>query len=197
MSNDKLVYVLGPFGVVISMIFAAAQERVFRVPGFTYSGWMTFLSLVICTCLGFAELLVQQVVRRGRHLDYMAVALFVFGGNACTNASLNYLSYPLRVMFKSSKLLPVMLMSQFYLRRRYSAAQYANCIVLISAIVLFSWGDSSSDGASLQVRGLILILLGIFFDALTVSEPQLFFIYYCAFDIRSYVLVARSSEGEV
>ena len=104
-----------------------------------------------------------------------AVALFVFGGNACTNASLNYLSYPLRVMFKSSKLLPVMLMSQFYLRRRYSAAQYANCIVLISAIVLFSWGDSSSDGASLQVRGLILISLGVFFDALTVSEPPNFF----------------------
>ena len=172
--SGKLVYVLAPFTIAVSLVFAAAQERVFRVPGFTYSGWMTFLSLVTCTCLGFAELLVQQVVRRGRHLDYMAVALFVFGGNACTNASLNYLSYPLRVMFKSSKLLPVMLMSQFYLRRRYSAAQYANCIVLISAIVLFSWGDSSSDGASLQVRGLILILLGIFFDALTVSEPQLF-----------------------
>merc|ERR1719321_1789548 len=149
------------------MVFAATQERVFRVPGFTYSGWMTFLSLLTCTALGFGELSVLGIARRGRQLDYMAVALFVFGGNACTNASLNYLSYPLRVMFKSSKLLPVMLMSQVYLRRRYSPAQYANCIVLVSAIILFSWGDSSSDGASLEIRGLVLILLGVFFDALT------------------------------
>ena len=89
---------------------------------------MTFLSLLTCTALGFGELSVLGIARRGRQIDYVAVALFVYGGNACTNASLNYLSYPLRVMFKSSKLLPVELLPSVDLLLKRRSSFYDTCL---------------------------------------------------------------------
>ena len=41
-----LVYLLAPGAIVVSLVFAAAQERVFRVEGFDYGGWMTLISLL-------------------------------------------------------------------------------------------------------------------------------------------------------
>ena len=40
--------------------------------------------------------------RRGRHRDYALTAILVASGVGCTNAALNYVSYPVRIMAKSS-----------------------------------------------------------------------------------------------
>ena len=58
-----------------------------------------------------------------------------------TNWSLSYLTYPTRVMFKSSKVIPVMLASVVIAKRRYSIGEYAAAFLLVVGITMFTLAD--------------------------------------------------------
>ena len=59
--------------------------------------------------------------------------------NACR--SLSYLTYPTRVMFKSSKVIPVMLASVVIAGRRYSLGEYMAALLLVAGITMFTLAD--------------------------------------------------------
>ena len=93
--------------------FAALQERVFEIPGFKFSGWMTFVTAATMAVCGMLErLLTRDLNRVGTLAQYAALSVLTVSGMGLTNLSLNYLTYPTRVIFKSSKLLPTMAVGQ-------------------------------------------------------------------------------------
>ena len=51
-------------GVSVSLVWTAAQERVFRVPGFTFGGWMALMTVLTYSVLGAAEMLLTGAPRR-------------------------------------------------------------------------------------------------------------------------------------
>ncbi len=55
--------------------------------------------------------------------------------------SLSYLTYPTRVMFKSSKVIPVMLASVVIAGRRYSVGEYMAALLLVVGITMFTLAD--------------------------------------------------------
>ena len=93
--------------------FAALQEKVFDIPGFKFSGWMTFVTAATMAICGMLErLLTRDLNRVGTLAQYAALSVLTVSGMGLTNLSLNYLTYPTRVIFKSSKLLPTMAVGQ-------------------------------------------------------------------------------------
>ncbi|CAE8632474.1 unnamed protein product, partial [Polarella glacialis] len=104
-----------------SVTCAALQERVLYVPGFKYTGWMALVTSLGYVACAYCEKHVSGDTRRiGTLVDYVKLSLMTMGGMYLTNFSLHYLSYPLRVVFKSSKLIPVMALSVIYLKKRYT-----------------------------------------------------------------------------
>ena len=76
--------------------------------------------------------------------DYMVLSLLTLGGMYLTNWALNYLNYATRIMFKSSKVVPTMIVGTFIQGRRYTIAEYAAAGVLVLGIILFTIGDKEA-----------------------------------------------------
>lgn len=163
--------------VLISSILAAAlQERVLYVPGFRYTGWLAFLTSFTYMALAMVERVVERdLLRRGSFAEYVKLSFLTMGGMYFTNFSLHYLSYSLRVVFKSSKLVPVMLLGVVYLKKRYTVAQYAAVGLLTAGVVVFTLGDAKGR-AFFNPVGIAFIVAGSLSDAMAANyEEKVFF----------------------
>lgn len=156
--------------------FAALQERALYVPGFRFTGWMAQLTSLTYVVISFAErVAVGDLNRAASMVEYLKLSVLTMGGMYLTNWSLRYLSYPLRVVFKSSKLLPVMLLSVAHLGKRYSFAQYMSVGLLVFGMALFLLGDAKGR-ASIDARGIALVATGSLLEALAATyEEKRFF----------------------
>lgn len=87
-----------------------------------------------------------------------------------TNWSLSYLTYPTRVMFKSSKVIPVMLASVVIAKRRYSIGEYAAAFLLVVGITMFTLADKGLP--TFNFLGVVLVLMGVVADAITCNYEE-------------------------
>jgi len=180
-SENAQLLILACLAVVSALIVATLQERVLYIPGFKYTGWMALVTAGTYSMCA----LVEQVAAKSLHRvapmsEYVKLSLLTMGGMYLTNWSLRYLSYSVRVVFKSSKLIPVMLLSVVYLQKRYTVMQYFSVLLLTSGVVVFMLGDALGK-ASFDFRGLTLILSGSLAEALAanVEEKRLFNMLGC------------------
>ena len=98
--------------------------------------------------------------------DYFVLSLFTMGGMYLTNWSLEYLNYPTRVVFKSSKVIPTMFVGVLVQHKSYSVPEYISAFVLVIGIVVFTLGDAK-ESPKFNIYGVLLISLGVIADALT------------------------------
>ena len=156
--------------------FAYLQEVAIREEGFKYYGYMTLLtSLTYMACGQVERIITRDTQRVGQLKQYLLLSVLTFSGMAFTNASLQYINYPTRVLFKSSKLLPTMIVGTLMQGRFYSGLEYTAALTLVAGIVLFTLGDAATR-PSFEIWGVILILVGVFADAATSNyEEKSFF----------------------
>ena len=83
-----------------------------------------------------------------------------------TNKSLEYLNYPTQVIFKSMKLITVMVGSIFILKQRFSVYEYASAAALVASAILFSLGDVAESPELGMSWGLVIVLLSLVADAM-------------------------------
>lgn len=91
--------------------------------------------------------------------------------------ALNYVNFPVKVCFKSAKLLPTMVISICITGRRYPTVQYVSAAFLVAALILLSLADYHSDdevgedgekithSAVDMIKGIQLLLVATFSDA--------------------------------
>lgn len=164
-------------GALLSaMTFAALQEKVFLIEGFRFGGYMTLLTTITYViCASIERRASGNTERLGSLKDYALLSCFTLAGMWFTNWSLEYINYPMRVMFKSSKVVPVMIMGVIIQGRRYSLPEYGSAVMLAAGIAVFTMGDAAAS-PNFDSRGLILITMGVFADALTANfEEKRFF----------------------
>jgi adenosine 3'-phospho 5'-phosphosulfate transporter B3 len=98
-----------------------------------------------------------------------------------TNWSLRYLNYPTRILAKSSKVIPVMIVGMFIQNRYYTRLEYLSAFILALGISLFTMGDAF-ESPRFDIRGLFLIGVGVFADAITANfeEARFFRLHHCS-----------------
>jgi adenosine 3'-phospho 5'-phosphosulfate transporter B3 len=158
--------------------FAALQEGVFRVPGFKFTGWMTLITSLAYAGCGFVEMAAMnggKIERRGSLWNYVFLSTLTFSGMYLTNYALKFLNYATRIVFKSAKVIPVMIFSTVIQGKRYSALEYFSAAVLVAGVALFTLGDVSSM-PSFNPLGVVLIAIALSVDAVTSNfEEKNFF----------------------
>jgi len=176
MSKKDLLGILSVSAILCSILFAALQEKVFLIDGFKYGGFMAFITtFVYYICAMLERWMSNDMERKGAMRDYALLSFFTTAGTCFTNWSLNYLNYPMRIMFKSSKVIPVMLLGLFILRRKYSLKKWITAGILVSGILAFALGDVR-ETPKFDMRGVVLILVGVVADAITSNfEERQFF----------------------
>lgn len=83
-------------------------------------------------------------------------------------ASLKYVAFPVQTVFKSSKIIPVMVMGKFLKGTSYPFGQYVEAFLITLGVAIFSLSSkTSTHDNSTQIIGLIYMLMYICCDSFT------------------------------
>ncbi|CAI9101682.1 OLC1v1039062C2 [Oldenlandia corymbosa var. corymbosa] len=97
---------------------------------------------------------------------YVKLSAVLMGSHGLTKGSLAYLNYPAQLMFKSTKVLPVMIMGAFIpgLRRKYPPHEYVSAILLVIGLILFTLADAHSS-PNFSVIGVVMVSGALIMDS--------------------------------
>jgi adenosine 3'-phospho 5'-phosphosulfate transporter B3 len=147
------------------LVNGVCEEYVYNKLKFSYGWYFTFFQgfvyLAIITCQGFGP---KQVSNSWR--TYVKLSAVLMGSQGLTKGCLMFINYPAQIMFKSTKVLPVMVMGAFIpgLRRRYTLLEYISAILLVIGLILFTLADAHSS-PDFSVVGVIMVVSALVLDA--------------------------------
>lgn len=152
---------------LLFQIYAVLQEHIFKqLPDFHYAWSLTLFQFIIYSSIAF--LMVPKDSRKPSKpfpfLSFALVGFLAIVTIGASNKSIQFLSYPTQVIFKSCKLLPVMAVGVLLMRKTYEPLHYVSVSMLTIGLVVFSVGDSFVN-VSFDVYGIFLISLALLSDA--------------------------------
>lgn len=144
--SEKLQFAVLACGVFFFFLLNSyLEEYLFRViPEFKYGWYLTFFELLCFAAFAMMERTSggEKAMARSAPLrGHFWVAAAMTASRGLTNESLQYLAYPTQVVFKSMKLITVMIASVVFLGRRYVGGEYLAAAMLVASAALFSLGD--------------------------------------------------------
>ena len=120
------------------------MEKIFLVPGLKHEGF--YLTLVQFTCytiLAKFEMFHRGLARQIPLSTYAVLAAATLVTMSLSNASLAYLNYPTQVVFKSCKLIPVLLGGILLQQKKYSCMDLAAAALMCLGLCIFTLADSN------------------------------------------------------
>ncbi|XP_039062499.1 UDP-galactose/UDP-glucose transporter 2-like [Hibiscus syriacus] len=150
------------FGYLVNGV---CEEYVYNRLQFSYGWYFTFVQgiiyLVLIRLQGFTT---KHMVNPWR--TYVKLSAVLMGSHGLTKGSLAYLNYPAQIMFKSTKVLPVMIMGAFIpsLRRKYPIHEYISALLLVIGLILFTIADAQTS-PNFSIFGVIMISAALIMDA--------------------------------
>merc|ERR1719265_2573604 len=99
-------------------------------------------------------------------LPYMGLVACVFGGTGLPNIAAGWVQYPVKVLFKSSKLIPTMLVSVLMANSKsFAWVEYIAAGLMCIGTAGFSFKPGQSDAPSSYVTlGIILLCMSTICD---------------------------------
>ncbi|XP_028769043.1 UDP-galactose/UDP-glucose transporter 2-like isoform X1 [Neltuma alba] len=150
------------FGYLVNGI---CEEYVYNRLHFSYGWYFTFVQgfvyLFLIYLQGFTS---KQMVNPWK--TYVKLSAVLMGSHGLTKGSLAFLNYPAQIMFKSTKVLPVMIMGAFIpgLRRKYPCHEYVSAVLLVAGLILFTLADAQTS-PNFSVIGVIMISGALVMDS--------------------------------
>ncbi|KAK6162443.1 hypothetical protein DH2020_002284 [Rehmannia glutinosa] len=150
--------------VILSMAFVRIDEWIgiftfkLRVVLHFVQGWVYVLLIYL---QGFTT---KQMVNPWK--TYVKLSAVLMGSNGLTKGSLAFLNYPAQLMFKSTKVLPVMIMGAFIpgLRRKYPPHEYISAVLLVVGLILFTLADAHTS-PNFSGIGVVMVSGALIMDA--------------------------------
>jgi adenosine 3'-phospho 5'-phosphosulfate transporter B3 len=109
-------------------------------------------------------------------IPYVSLSLVVFGSTFLASLSVRYVSYPTKVVFKSAKLVPTMIVATFLQRgSKYGFLDYLAASLLCAGAAGYGYGGGAPAGKSDQSNsyaGITMLLVSVFCDAFTPNIQQ-------------------------
>ncbi|CAN6986923.1 unnamed protein product [Brassica rapa subsp. trilocularis] len=150
------------FGYLVNGV---CEEYVYNGLQFSFGWYFTFIQgfvyLFLIYLQGFTT---KHIVNPMR--TYVKLSAVLMGSHGLTKGSLAYLNYPAQIMFKSTKVLPVMIMGAFIpgLRRKYPVHEYISAFLLVLGLILFTLADAQMS-PNFSMIGILMISGALIMDA--------------------------------
>lgn len=146
-SRDGLAALFCVVGLTGSlMLYGVLQERIMTVPfGAEHAFFRHSLFLVLCNRVVACMLAIGWIgVQGGAHFQpvaplysYGAVSVANVIASLCQYEALKYVSFPVQVVAKCSKMIPVMVWQTAIARKRYSIEEYLQAVVVAAGCATF------------------------------------------------------------
>mmetsp|Transcript_25548 Transcript_25548/g.49724 ORF Transcript_25548/g.49724 Transcript_25548/m.49724 type:complete len:433 (+) Transcript_25548:54-1352(+) len=144
--------VLGLF--LLYILHDILQEKAFRNKDFHFGWLMTTIELgVFASC---ANLFEGASIRSPPKSSVLALfgmlSLVLALSQGSGSAALQYVSFPLKVCFKSCKLIPTMMLGVLITGRRYSTLQYVSAVLMCLSLILLVSAPASASSRTLVMK---------------------------------------------
>ena len=149
------------------------QEAIMKVPGFSYGvmlGYVEVLAVTICSYLERRYIAREE----GRVAPLSAYPLLTFclmASSGLSNLSLNYINFPTKVVFRSCKLLPTMIMATIINKRSFKQSEYTSAVAVCAGLVMVAAADWKLT-PSFSPAGLVLVSLSVCADAVLPNAQE-------------------------
>lgn len=105
-------------------------------------------------------------------------------------ASLKYVSFPVQTVFKSSKIIPVMLMGKVLKGTSYPCSQFFEAFMITVGVAVFSvFSKSSTSDATTELQGLLFMVCYICSDSFTSQWQSRLYTNYGRENIDPYQMM--------
>ncbi|MCL4148740.1 UNVERIFIED_CONTAM: hypothetical protein GTU68_012683, partial [Idotea baltica] len=182
-------------------------ELIFTLEGMMSYGWfLTLIQFGLYSAFAFLQLLTNKKnMQRKIPLEtYFLIAILTVGTMGFSNSSMGYLNFPTQVIFKSCKLIPVMIGSVLILKKTYNMTQIAACICMTVGLIWFTLADTVIQPA-FNLKGVVLVCLALFCDSIIGNvqegamkkhdEPTILVVFYSYSLGFLLILIALVSSG--
>ncbi|XP_078488652.1 adenosine 3'-phospho 5'-phosphosulfate transporter 2-like [Ciona intestinalis] len=151
---------------VLFIMYGYCQEWLFQMDGVKKHGmFVTLMQFGFYTIFGIFEQNIHgKIERRVPLVTYIGLAVLTIGTMGLSNTSLGYLNYPTQVIFKSSKLIPVMIGGILIQGKKFSMFDLLSCLLMTIGLIMFTLTDQKVS-PNFEATGIILISLALCSDA--------------------------------
>uniref|UniRef100_A0A1E1WA90 Adenosine 3'-phospho 5'-phosphosulfate transporter 2 n=1 Tax=Pectinophora gossypiella TaxID=13191 RepID=A0A1E1WA90_PECGO len=147
------------YGYILELIFSNPEVK-------PISLYITLVQFFITMALSYVESMIRSPIKRKIPLITCAIlAALTLGTMSFSNLALSYLNYPTQLIFKSCKLIPVMIGSIIIMGKRYGFLDYCAAVVMCIGLTMFTLADSKTS-PNFDVFGVLIISLALLCDAI-------------------------------
>ena len=165
------------------------QEAMINTEGFKFGvmlGWMEVLGVTLCSgierssipMLGNGE---GKRPRSAPLIAYPPLTICLLMSSSLASWSLNYINFPTKVVFRSCKLLPTMIIAVVMGNaKRFSIVEVGSAIAVCAGLITFAAGDWNLSNPKFHPFGLTLVTMSVFADAILPNAQEKLFKTYDA-----------------
>mmetsp|Transcript_26940 Transcript_26940/g.31337 ORF Transcript_26940/g.31337 Transcript_26940/m.31337 type:complete len:419 (-) Transcript_26940:181-1437(-) len=152
------------------------QEAIMSIPGFTYGIMLAYLEVLGVTVCSYVErtYIRKEKGRKAPLASYSLLTMCLMTSSGCSNMSLNYINFPTKVMFRSSKLIPTMILATIINRHIFKSIEYACAFAISLGLIIFTVADWHL-APSFHPIGLVLVSVSVFADAVLPNAQEKLF----------------------
>jgi len=171
--------------VTLYLVYGLLQEILFKKQKVNFFALYSFAQFFISFLLSIRDIYIKQkststsTMQEGNvtHLQifqrlslkkiklYSLLSLVLFFTKLLGNEALRYLNFKTKILFQTSKIIPVMIIGGILFKRTYNSKEYSSIFLMISGLSLFCIGESFSSSL-MSPLALFLILSYIFVESI-------------------------------
>eukprot|EP00986_Skeletonema_menzelii_P015429 scaffold11726_cov161-Skeletonema_menzelii.AAC.4 len=106
---------------------------------------------------------------------YPLLTLCLFASSSLCNMSLSYINFPTKVVFRSCKLVPTMIIATIVNKRIFASYEYVCALSICAGLVLFALADYTLNPMKFDATGLALVSGSVVADAILPNAQERLF----------------------
>eukprot|EP00980_Cylindrotheca_fusiformis_P000361 scaffold91_cov127-Cylindrotheca_fusiformis.AAC.21 len=146
------------------------------IPGFKFGVMLAYMEVLGVTVCSYLErkFIAQETERVAPFSAYPLLTACLMASSSLSNIALNYINYPTKVVFRSCKLIPTMIVASFVHSKVFSTVEYLLAICISTGLVLFAAADWNL-APSFHPVGLAFVSLSVCADAVLPNAQERLF----------------------
>ena len=178
------------------------QEAMMRIPGFKHGVMLGYMEVLGGECTPISNLVLSSrraiinvscflptvvvccfierkyITKETGHVaplrSYTLLTACLMSSTSLSNMSLNYINFPTKVVFRSCKLIPTMIISTIINKRVFQSAEYVSAMAISLGLVIFAAADWKMT-PSFNPIGLLMVSSSVIADAILPNAQERLF----------------------
>lgn len=195
--NPWLIFVVGAFGIFSTfLLHGYSHETLYKTYQFKETVFLTFAQLLGYASLSFPaarHIFTGKIPMKAPMKLYIITGVSLGLSMALANYAALHLSYATEVLFKSSKLIPVMIGNIIFLKKKPKLTEVISVLLIVIGLIGISLGDLRGKN-KFSVSGIIAVISSLCIDAFASNmEDKIMSVYGASQDETIFVLYGFAS----